>query len=434
MNAIEIIKKKRDNQKLTTDEIQFLIKSYTKGEIPDYQFSAFLMATYFNGMSVDETAALTNAMLYSGTVINLDTISGAKVDKHSTGGVGDKTSLILAPIVAAAGVNVPMISGRGLGHTGGTLDKLEAITGFRTDLNLTRYKNVIKKCGAVLVGQTKNIVPADKLMYALRDVTATIESIPLITGSIMSKKLAEGIDGLVLDIKTGSGAFMKELKDAKVLAKSLINTAKAFDKKVIGIITDMNQPLGNNIGNWLEVVESVEALQGKDIPDLMTVTHKLSGAMIYLGGKATSINEGVEISKEMIKNGKAFDKFIEIVKLQKGDTSLLTDLSKYPKSKYSEKIIATKTGYLKEVDNYEIGMSALQLGAGRLTKDDIIEPKAGIIFNPKIGERVKKGDVIAELFTDKKRELDSVKMRVEKALRFSSRKVEKPKLIKTILR
>lgn len=434
MNTIELIKKKKENQKLSTDEIKFLINNYTKGKIPDYQFSAFLMATYFNGMSVDETAALTEAMLFSGTVINLEAISGAKVDKHSTGGVGDKTSLILAPIVAAAGVNVPMISGRGLGHTGGTLDKLEAIPGFRTDLNLAQYKNVIKKCGAVLIGQTKNIAPADKLIYALRDVTSTVESIPLITGSIMSKKLAEGIDGLVLDIKTGSGAFMKELKDAKALAKSLINTAKAFDKKVIGIITDMNQPLGNYIGNWLEIVESVEALQGKDIPDLMTVTYKLSGAMIYLGGKASSINEGVEISKEMIRNGKAFDKFLEIVKLQKGDTSILTDLSKYPKSKYSEEIIASKTGYLQEVDNYEIGMSALQLGAGRLTKDDIIEPKAGIIFNPKIGDRISKGDVIAKLFTDKKKEIDSVKSRVEKALKFSSKKVIKPKLIKTILR
>lgn len=434
MNAIELIKKKREKQKLSTDEIKFLINNYTNGKIPDYQFSAFLMATYLNGMSVEETAALTEAMLYSGTIINLDSIVGAKVDKHSTGGVGDKTSLILAPIVAAAGVNVPMISGRGLGHTGGTLDKLDSIPGFRTDVNLTQYKNIIKKCGLVLASQTKNIVPADKLMYALRDVTATIESIPLITGSIMSKKLAEGIDGLVLDIKTGSGAFMKELKDAKVLAKSLINTAKAFDKKVIGIITDMNQPLGNYVGNWLEVVESVEALQGKEIPDLMTVTHKLSGAMIYLGGKASSIDEGVEISKEMINNGKAFEKFIELVKLQKGDTSVITDLSKYPKSKYSEEIVASRTGYLKEVDNYEIGMSALQLGAGRLTKDDIIEPKAGIIFNPKIGDKVKKGDVIATLFTDKKRAIDSAKMRIEKALIFSSKNVTKPKLIKTILR
>jgi pyrimidine-nucleoside phosphorylase len=373
-------------------------------------------------------------MLYSGIIINLDSIPGAKVDKHSTGGVGDKTSLILAPIVAAAGVNVPMISGRGLGHTGGTLDKLEAITGFRTDVTLAQYKSIIKKSGMVLASQTKNIVPADKMMYALRDVTATVESIPLITGSIMSKKLAEGIDGLVLDIKTGSGAFMKELKDAKILANSLINTAKAFDKKVIGIITDMNQPLGNYVGNWLEVVESVEALQGKEIPDLMTVTHKLAGAMIYLGDKATSIDEGVEISKEMIKNGKAFDKLLQVVKLQKGDTSILKDLSKYPKSKYSEQVIATNSGYLGAVDNYEIGMSALQLGAGRLTKDDIIEPKAGIIFNPKIGDMVKKGDLIATLYTDKKKEINSAKNRIEKALTFSSKKVAKPKLIKTILR
>jgi len=352
MNAIELIKKKREKQPLSKAEIIFLINNYTNGKIPDYQFSAFLMSTFLNGMTVDETAFLTEAMLFSGIVIDLDSISGAKVDKHSTGGVGDKTSLILAPIVAVAGVNVPMISGRGLGHTGGTLDKLESIPGFRTDLSLAEYKKTIKKCGTVLIGQTKNIAPADKLIYALRDVTATVESIPLITGSIMSKKLAEGIDGLVLDIKTGSGAFMKELKDAKILAKSLINTAKAFDKKVIGIITDMNQPLGNYIGNWLEVIESVEALKGKDIPDLMNVTHTLSGAMIYLGGKASSINEGIEISKKIIKSGKAFDKFLEVVKLQNGDISFLNDLSKYPKSKYTEEIIATKSGYLEKVDNY----------------------------------------------------------------------------------
>ncbi len=434
LNTIEIIKKKREKEKLSVDEIKFLINNYAKGKIPDYQFSAFLMATYLNGMSVVETATLTEAMLHSGTIIELDSISGAKVDKHSTGGVGDKTSLILAPIVATAGVNVPMISGRGLGHTGGTLDKLESIPGFRTDVSLTQYKSIIKKCGMVLASQTKNIVPADKLMYALRDVTATVESIPLITGSIMSKKLAEGIDGLVLDIKTGSGAFMKELKDAKILAKSLINTAKAFDKNVIGIITDMNQPLGNNIGNWLEVVESVEALQGKEIPDLMTVTHKLAGAMIYLGGKASSINEGVEISEEIIKSGKAYDKFLEVVKLQKGDVSIIKNLSKYPKSKYTEEIIASKTGYLKEVDNYEIGMSALQLGAGRLTKEDIIEPKAGIIFNPKIGDKIKKGEIIATIFTDRKKEINSVITRIEKALKYSNKKVTKHKLIKTILR
>jgi len=391
------------------------------------------MAAFLNGMNSEETTAITEAMLYSGKIIDLSKIEGVKVDKHSTGGVGDKTSLILAPIVAAAGVKVPMISGRGLGHSGGTLDKLESIYGFRTDLNLARYKSVIKKTGAVMIGQTKSIAPADKLIYALRDVTATVESIPLITGSIMSKKLAEGIDGLVLDIKTGSGAFMREFKDAKKLADSLIRTAKSFDKNVIGIITDMNQPLGNYIGNWLEVVESVKALQGEDITDLMKVTHILSGAMIYLGKKAGSIEEGVEISKEMISSGKAFDKFLEIVKMQNGDTTILKDLSKYPKSKYSEIIVANKTGYFKSVNNYDIGMSALELGAGRLTKEDVIDPKAGIIFYPKIGDKIKKGDVIVKLFTDKKNKIESVKNRVTQSLVFSSKKTSRPKLIKKII-
>ncbi|NOX65260.1 MAG: thymidine phosphorylase [Chlorobi bacterium] len=433
MNVIELIKKKRDRSSLTKEEIFFLIHNYTKGKIPDYQFSAFLMAAFLNGMNSEETTAITEAMLYSGKIIDLSNIDGIKVDKHSTGGVGDKTSLILAPIVAAAGVKVPMISGRGLGHSGGTLDKLESIFGFRTDLNLTQYRAAIKKNGAVLIGQTKSIAPADKLIYALRDVTATVESIPLITGSIMSKKLAEGIDGLVLDVKTGSGAFMREFKDAKKLADSLIRTAKSFDKKVIGIITDMNQPLGNYIGNWLEVVESVKALQGEDIKDLMKVTHILSGAMIYLGKKAGSIEEGVEISKQMISSGKAFDKFIDIVKTQNGDTSILLDLNKYPKSKYSEKITASKTGYLESVNNYEIGMAALELGAGRLTKEDKIDPKAGIIFHTKIGDKVKKGEVIAELFTDKRSKVDDVKKRISGSLVFSKNSVTKPRLIKKII-
>ena len=373
-------------------------------------------------------------MLFSGEIVDLSEIEGVKIDKHSTGGVGDKTSLILAPIVAAAGVKVPMISGRGLGHTGGTLDKLEAITGFRTDLNLSKYKSVIKKCGAVLIGQTKNIAPADRLIYSLRDVTATVESIPFITASIMSKKLAEGIDGLVLDVKTGTGAFMKEIEDSRELAKSLMKAAHAFDKKVIAFITDMNQPLGNYIGNWLEVYESIKVLQGEQVYDLNEVTFNLSGAMIYLGGKAESINEGIEISKELVKNGKAFNKFLEIVKLQSGDINLLKHPEKYQKSKYSEKIYADKTGYLKSIDNYEIGMAALELGAGRLTKEDKIDPKAGIIFNPKIGDKLNKGDLIAEIFTDKKRMIGDVKSKINSALVFSDKKVLKMKLIKEIIK
>ena len=391
------------------------------------------MAIFLKGMTKEETAALTEAMLYSGKVINLDSIKGTKVDKHSTGGVGDKTSLILAPIVAAAGVNVPMISGRGLGHTGGTLDKLESIPGFRTDLSLSEYKRVIKKCGAVLIGQTKDIAPADKLIYSLRDVTATVESIPLITASIMSKKLAEGIDGLVLDVKTGSGAFMRKTSDAVELANSLINTAKAFDKKVIGFITDMNQPLGNYIGNWLEVYESVKVLQGESKGDLLELSINLSGAMIYLGGKASSIKEGVEISQSLIDNGKAFEKFLQMVKEQNGKISYLENLDKYPKSKVVEKIYSKKSGYVKEIDTFGLGMAALELGAGRMKKEDIIEPKAGIIFYPKIGDKIKKGDVIAELYCESEKKLNSVKENFLNNITFSKEKTKRPRLIKKII-
>lgn len=434
MNTVTLIKKKRDGKTLSEDEIVFLINSYTKKNIPDYQFSAFLMACFLKGLNKKETSALTKAMLNSGKVIDLSNISGYKVDKHSTGGVGDKTSLILAPIVAAAGVNVPMISGRGLGHSGGTLDKLETIPGFKTNLSLSQYKNVINKCGAVLIGQTKEIAPADKLIYSLRDVTATVESIPLITGSIMSKKMAEGIDGLVLDVKTGSGAFMKTLKEAKDLADSLINTAKSFNKDVIAFITDMNQPLGNCIGNWLEVYESVKILQGEIVPDLYEVTLNLSGAMIYLGGKAKSIKEGFKISEDLIKSGKAFDKFLEIVKNQNGNTFYLENPEKYPKAKYSYTITAEKTSYLEKVDNYIIGMSALELGAGRKTKEDKIDPAAGIVFNPKIGDRIKKGEVIAKLYTNRKEEIESVTEMVKNSLTFSSKKVNPVKLIKKVIK
>jgi len=391
------------------------------------------MAGFLNGMTKEETSALTHAMLYSGKVLDLSSIPGIKVDKHSTGGVGDKTSLILAPIVAAAGVPVPMISGRGLGHTGGTLDKLEAIPGFRTDLNLQQYEEVLKKHNAVLIGQTAEIAPADKLIYALRDVTATVESIPFITASIMSKKLAEGIDALVLDVKTGSGAFMRKIEDSVALAESLMNTAKSFGKKVIAMITDMNQPLGNYIGNWLEVYESILCLQGENVEDLMEVTLALSGAMIMLGCKATSLDEGIEISKEMIKSGKAFDKFVDIAKEQFGDVSYIINPEKYPKPKFSEKVYAITDGYIKSMDNYEIGMASLELGAGRMKKEDIIDPKAGIIFYPKIGTKISKGDLIAELFTDKEDKIEPVKNRILNALEFSTNPVEKVKLIHKIM-
>lgn len=430
MNAVEIIRKKRNKNILAQDEIEFLVKNYTNGKIPNYQFSAFLMAAFLNGMNVKETAWLTKAMLYSGKVIDLKSIKGRKIDKHSTGGIGDKTSLILAPIAAAAGVNVPMISGRGLGHTGGTLDKLEAIPGFRTNVTLSEYKKIIKNCGAVLAGQTKEVAPADKLIYSLRDVTATVESIPLITGSIMSKKLAEGIDGLVLDVKTGSGAFMKEYKDAAALADSLTNTAIEFKKRIIAYITDMNQPLGNYVGNWLEVLESIKVLQGEKVDDLLELSLHLSGAMIHLGDKAKSVDEGIEIAKTMIKNGKAFDKFLEIAKLQGGDVNYLKQPEKYPKSKIQEKLYAEKSGYIKSIDTFEIGIASLELGAGRFQIEDKIDPKAGIIFYPKVGHKVAKGELIAEIFTDKKEKVALVKKKLTNSITYSNQKVSALKVIK----
>lgn len=433
MNPVELIRKKRNGNDLKKEEINFLINGYTKNKIPDYQFSALLMAIFLKGMTKEETAFLTEAMLHSGKIINLNSIKGAKVDKHSTGGVGDKTSLILAPIVAAAGVNVPMISGRGLGHTGGTLDKLESIPGFRTDLSLSEYKKVIRKCGAVLIGQTKDIAPADKLIYSLRDVTATVESIPLITASIMSKKLAEGIDGLVLDIKTGRGAFMRKTSDAVTLANSLINTAKAFNKNVIGFITDMNQPLGNYIGNWLEVYESIKVLQGESQGDLLELSINLSGAMIWLGGKASSVKEGVEISQSLIDNGKAFERFYEMVKAQNGKTSYIENPEKYPKSKIVEKAYSKKSGYVSEIDTFSIGMAALELGAGRMKKEDKIEPKAGIVFYPKIGDKIKKGELIGEIHCESSKKVEFVREMLYNSLSYRKTKASKPKLIKQII-
>lgn len=433
MNTTELIRKKRNKETLTKDEILFLINNYTKNKIPDYQFSAFLMAVYFNGMNKEETSALTEAMLHSGKVLNLNSIPGTKIDKHSTGGVGDKTSLILAPIVAVAGIKVPMISGRSLGHSGGTLDKLEAISGFRTNLTLSEYKKVQKKVGAVLIGQTKEIAPADKLIYALRDVTATVESIPLITGSIMSKKLAEGIDGLVLDVKTGNGAFMQKTEDAIELADSLIQTAKAFNKNVIGFVTDMNQPLGNYIGNWLEVYESIQVLRDGKKNDLTELSLILSGAMIYLGKKSKSLDEGIEEAIRILKSGKAFDKFVEIVEAQNGKADFIIHPEKYPKSKYKEVIKSNTTGYLSEVNTYEIGMAAIDLGAGRKTKDDKIDPKAGIIFNYKIGDTINKGVGIAELFSDSKSGMDNAKKRITNAVKISKSKPKKLELIKEVI-
>ncbi len=434
MNIVELIKKKRDGKSLLKEEIYILVDGYNNQKIPDYQISAFLMAGFINGFNSPETAALTNSMLHSGKVLDLKKLKGAKVDKHSTGGVGDKTSLVIAPIVASLGINVPMISGRGLGHTGGTLDKLESIPGFKTDLSLNEFVTQLKKCNCALIGQTEEIAPADKLIYSLRDVTGSVESIPLITTSIMSKKLAEGIDGLVLDVKTGSGAFMKIMKDSEALADSMIKTAKTFNKKVIAFITDMNQPLGNYIGNWLEVYESVLILKGKPAgPDLVDICLSLAGAMIYLAGKTNSISDGKKIADGQIKNGRAYKKFLEIVKLQGGNVSYIENLSKYPKSKFSKKIISQKSGFVSKIDTYKIGMASLELGAGRKTKEDKIDPKAGMIFKIKIGQKFNKKDEIAVLYSDDKSKLKIAEEMILNSISFSKNKVQKPKLIKKIL-
>jgi len=401
MNPVEIIVKKRNGGKLSEDEIKFFINGFLEGKIPDYQMSVFLMTVYFNGMDPDEMVALTRIMLYSGEVLDLSHIDGLKVDKHSTGGVGDKTSLVIAPIAAAAGVKVPMISGRGLGHTGGTLDKLEAIPGFRTDLSKNDFIKIVDKVGACLIGQTKEIAPADKKIYALRDVTGTVESIPLICASIMSKKLAEGINGLVLDVKTGNGAFMKTLNDSENLAVNLKSISESFRVKTVAYITDMNQPLGNYVGNWLEVYESVKILRNEVHNELTELCHLLAGTMIYLGGKSKDVDEGIHLSKELISNGKAYQKFLEIVESQSGDVSFIENLEKYPEPKYRIEVKSNRSGFISKIDSFLIGMLGIELGAGRMKYTDEIDPKAGFIFFKKVGDELKEGDLIAEIRTDK---------------------------------
>ena len=410
-NTVTLIRKKRDGLHLSDDEISYLIKTYTAGDIPDYQMSAMLMAMFLNGLDKEESAALTEQMLHSGTVLDLSDIPGKKVDKHSTGGVGDKVSLILAPIVASQGVPVPMISGRGLGHTGGTLDKLESITGYNVNLSLDAYRSILRKNNMVMSGQTEDIAPADKLLYALRDVTGTVESIPLIAGSIMSKKLAEGIDGLVLDIKVGDGAFMKTTEEAIALGKTLVAIGEQFGKTTIGYITDMNQPLGCNVGNWLEVVECIEALQGNGPDDLMTVTLTLAGTMLMLGGEVDSVVEGVKLSEEAIENGSAYDKFIENVKEQGGDVQLIEHPEQYPVASHMFEVKAKQKGYLADIKAYQVGIASLELGAGRKAKEDDIDPVAGIIVHHKTGERIEENETLFTCFTNNKateREVQSI--------------------------
>ncbi len=420
INPVELIRRKRDGASLNRDELTGLVRAYTKGFLPDYQMTAFLMACYFRGMSEEEMLAFTDIMLHSGIVLDLSDIPGIKVDKHSTGGVGDKVSLLLAPLVAACGVPVPMISGRGLGHTGGTLDKLESIRGFRTDLSIDDYRRVLRTVGAVLIGQTSEIAPADKKMYALRDVTATVECIPLIAGSIMSKKLAAGINALVLDIKTGHGAFMERLEQALELGKALVAIGERAGKRTIGYVTDMSQPLGTSIGNWLEIVETVTLLRDAAhasplSKDLLDLTILQSGTMVWLGGKAVTVEEGMERCRKALIDGSAYLKLIEIVAAQGGNVGSIERLDAYPPAAHQLAISASSDGWLRSIDALELGLTGIMLGAGRQTMTDRIDPVAGMVLHRKRGDSVNSGDLLAVAYASDRAVLDAAATRLRNA-------------------
>ncbi len=436
MHFQELLEKKRNRGSLSRDEILFFVNAFTKGDIPDYQASAMLMAIFLNGLSIDETVWLTESMLFSGTIVDLSDLPGIKVDKHSTGGVGDKTSLIIAPICASLGVPVPMISGRGLGHTGGTLDKLESIPGLSVDLDLNSYRQLVKETGLCLIGQTKEIAPADKKMYALRDVTCTVENKSLISASIMSKKLAEGIDALVLDVKTGKGAFMKTRKDSEELASLMISIGKKMGKKVTALVTDMSQPLGNHIGNALEVIETVNILKGECLPeqqDLFDLSITLSAYMLIAGKKTTDLEEAKELATKSIMDLSAFTKFKEIVKKQGGDPSSLDDFSRLPTAQKSLNLKSETEGTLAELDALSIGKGSVFLGAGRKKLDSVIDPAVGVILKKKVGDKVTKGDTILEIKYNDPSKLKDALSFFESSFAITTNAVKKPDLIKTVL-
>ena len=397
MRIVDLIRRKRDGHELTREEIQFVVRGYTRSDFPDYQMSAWLMAVLLRGMSGPEIAALTESMLHSGITLDWSALAGKKVDKHSTGGVGDKTSLILAPIVAAGGLFVPMISGRGLGHTGGTLDKLESIPGFVVHLPPGRMREVLSTCGMVLVGQTEQIVPADKKMYALRDVTGTVESPALICASIMSKKIAEGIDALVLDVKTGSGAFMKKEEDAVHLAELMVETGQRMGKRVVALITDMDQPLGRYVGNALEVMECIEVLHNGGASDLRDLSIELSAWMFYLGEKSASVDEGRKLARQTIASGAAFEKFCELTQLQGGDAEALRHPDRLPQARNRREVLSPSAGFVQSIDCEKVGIASLVLGGGREKKEDSIDPAVGIVLNKKLGDEIAAGESICTL-------------------------------------
>lgn len=428
MRMIDIIEKKRDGYELTKEEIDFVISGYTNGDIPDYQMSAFAMAVYFQDMTTEERIHLTNAMAASGDQVDLSSIDGIKVDKHSTGGVGDTTTLILAPLVASVGVPIAKMSGRGLGHTGGTIDKFESIEGFQVELDGDTFTKLVNKNKVAVVGQSGNLAPADKKIYGLRDVTATVDSIPLIASSIMSKKIASGADAIVLDVKVGSGAFMKDLDSAKELAHAMVQIGNGAGRQTVAVISDMNQPLGFAVGNALEVKEAIDTLKGEGPKDLEELCFTLGSRMVYLGKKADSIEEARAMLEEAIRSGKALEKFKQLVSSQGGDETVIDDPAKLPTASYTFEVEAKEDGYVTEMIANEIGNAASMLGAGRLTKDAEIDLAVGLIMNKKIGDKVIKGDSLVTIHSNSE-DVSAVKEKIYEAYRISETKGKAQPLI-----
>ena len=420
MRAVDVIQKKRDGHELTSEEIAAFIEGYTRGTIPDYQASALAMAVFFKGMTSRETVALTESMMRTGEVLDLGELPGPKVDKHSTGGVGDKTSMVLAPLAAACGVYVPMISGRGLGHTGGTLDKLESIPGFRVSLSLDEFRAVLRKSHLGLIGQTPEIAPADRKLYALRDVTSTVESRPLIAASIMSKKMAEGIDALVLDVKTGDGAFMVKEEDSRALAQAMLAIGKGMGKKVVALITDMEQPLGRTVGNALEIVECIETLQGKGPEDLETLSVELAAWMLSLGGAAPTLDAARARVREALASGAGLRKFQEVIELQGGDPRVCDDLSRLPRAAETVELRAESAGRVTGIACRAVGTAAMLLGAGRETVDSTIDPGVGLVLRKKVGDAVSTGEPLATVHVSDRRRLDEALAMLRRAIRIGA--------------
>jgi pyrimidine-nucleoside phosphorylase len=426
MHTTQIIRKKRDGAALEREEIFDFIQHYSRGEIPEYQAAALLMAIYFRGLGARETADLTEAMMRSGQVLDFSELAQPKIDKHSTGGVGDKTSLIVAPAAAAGNLLVPMVSGRGLGHTGGTLDKLESIPGFRTRLSLSEFRQALAECGMALAGQTEELVPADRKLYALRDVTSTVESIPLISASIMSKKLAEGIDGLVLDVKVGSGAFMKRIEDARALAERMVQIGKACGKQVRALITDMSQPLGRTVGNALEVIESIETLKGQGPRDLVEISRELSAHMFLLGSVDDSLDAGRARFDAVIRSGHALEKFAQTIGRQGGDPRVVDDYSRLPRAQHEDSLVAPQDGYLAGLDAETIGRASMLLGAGRDRLDSMIDPGVGLVFEKKVGDAVATGERICAIYSNNHTRVERVRQMLRKAIVISQEPVSLP--------